>query len=90
MLNPKLRIYFDKKFNPDKEAFGLECCNEEKKLSKYLREKCRNVFSTEEAYVGFEDKVFRFIGAMQIPVEEAAFEKGVECGIYLVEQGLSL
>lgn len=56
----------------------------------HVKSKTKNVFSTEEAYVEFEDKVFRFIGAMQIPVEEAAFEKGVECGIYLAKQGISL
>ena len=90
MLNPKLQAYFDGDFNPDTKAYGAECCEEERKLEAFLRENCRSAFSSDEAYTAFEDRMFELIGATQVPVEEAAFEKGVECGLYLAEQGISL
>ena len=90
MLNPKLKMYFDGTFNPDKETYGEKCRKAEQKVEAFLRENCRSAFPSEAAYVAFEERMFELIGTTQVPVEEAAFEKGVACGMYLAKQGISL
>ena len=86
MLQAKLRPYFDGKFNPDKAIDLRDTRKIEKEFTTFLRQNCRSAFPTESAYTAFEEEVYAFCGRLQITAMEAAFEKGVACGMYLKEK----
>ena len=81
MLKEEWKKYFDGEFNPD-PVYGTDSrlLQAEKEMTALLREKCRAVFPSEEAYEAFEDDLFAFIGRMQVIASEAGFEKGILCG----------